>query len=370
MTNNINIELHLIQNFSPACLNRDDTNSPKDCEFGGVRRARISSQAIKRAIRDMFKADPVLPVGYRTKHLQDLLVSRVMGGQEPDEKQIEYIDSFTTEYLSKMDKKKTNQTAVLLYLGDNELDYIANLLKEGLEEGKKFKKDKKIETELAEMTKAADISLFGRMMAENPGFNVDAACQVAHAISTHRVDMDFDFFTAVDDLNPSEETGAGMMGNTGFNSACFYRYSLINWKQLQENLAGDRKLSIDVIKNFMEASIKAIPTGKQNSFAAQNPPMFGLFVVRKNGTPCSLANAFVKPVYPRQDADLVANSVAELATFHNNFKKVYGDGDIVCEALFHLTDGKNLGELAQADCGSVKAAIETSLKALTTALED
>lgn len=268
----INFELHLIQNFAPSCLNRDDTNSPKDCEFGGVRRARISSQAIKRSVREMFKTDPAISTGSRTKHLKDLIVKRVLCDAEPDEKQTEYIEEFIKIYFSKLDSKKTELTAVLLYLGDNELDYIAGILKEGLEQNKKFKKDKAVEAELNKMVKAADISLFGRMMAANPNLNVDAACQVAHAISTHRVDMDFDFFTAVDDLNQGEETGAGMMGNTGFNSACFYRYSLINLEQLIENLDGDSKLALDVIKAFAEASIKAIPTGKQNSFAAQNPP--------------------------------------------------------------------------------------------------
>ena len=179
------------------------------------------------------------------------------------------------------------------------------------------------------------------MLAEQPGRNTDGACQVAHAISTHKVDMEMDFYTAVDDLNPEEETGAGMMGVVGFNSACFYRYALVDRDQLARNLASkanrkqgkwteeltadDYREADKVSRAFLEAMVYAIPTGKQNSFAAQNLPSFGLFVRRRGGVPVSLANAFATPVRPtKQKDDLVGLSVAALTNHWDELKEVYG----------------------------------------------
>lgn len=366
--NNLNIELHLIQNFAPSCLNRDETNAPKDCDFGGVRRARISSQSIKHAVRNNFKTNPAISVGHRTKHLKDLLTERLQDNQYDPKKLSQYLDDFIAAYFSKMDKAKGKEhlTSVLLYLGESELQHITSLIVDGLETGKKFQKDKSVEAELKSMAKAADIALFGRMMAENPELNIDAACQVAHAFSTHRVDMDFDFYTAVDDLNPKEETGAGMMGNTGFNSACFYRYSLVNWRQLLENLDGDRETALGVMRAFIEASVLAIPTGKQNAFAAQNLPLFGLFILRKNGAPCSLANAFARPVNVIQslDEDLVGRSIESLNDFYDRYQKTYGSDDVVSESLFNIADGERLASLKDRDAGSLKAAITETMEAL------
>ncbi|GFP20300.1 CRISPR system Cascade subunit CasC, partial [Candidatus Hakubella thermalkaliphila] len=190
----------------------------------------------------------------------------------------------------------------------------------------KLKVDDEIKDRIKRAQITDDIALFGRMLAEQPGRNTDGSCQVAHPISTHKVDMEFDFYTAVDDLNPKEEPGAGMMGVVRFNSACYYRYALVDRDQLARNLASktertngawiqaletnDYEESDKVIEAFLEAMVYAIPTGKQNSFAAQNLPSFGLFVRRKDGVPISLANAFCKPVRSTKDADdLVGLSV-------------------------------------------------------------
>jgi len=188
---------------------------------------------------------------------------------------------------------------------------------------------------------SADIALFGRMLAEQPKRNTEAACQVAHPISTHKVDMEMDYFTAVDDLNPQEETGAGMLGEVGFNSACFYRYAVIDRDQLARNVARKterekgKRQTLDakdydeadkVIKAFLEAMVYAIPTGKQNSFAAQQLPSFGLFVRRQGGVPISLANAFAKPVRPsRENDDLIGLSVSRLTEHWDALKKTYGE---------------------------------------------
>jgi len=285
-------------------------------------------------------------------------------------------DIFIKAYLSKIDKKDPERTAVLLYFGEQEIDMIVEIIKEQLwddliaavaKEGEKAQipSDKKILEKIIQAAHSADIALFGRMLAEHPGLGVDAACQVAHAISTHRVDLEMDFYTAVDDLNPGEETGAGMMGTTSYNSACFYRYALLDRNQLVKNL-GDGTSAEDVIADFLRASVMAIPTGKQNSFAAQNLPDFGLFIVRRNGAPLSLANAFAKPVsiFPGRDEDLIGRSVASLAETHARFKEVYGTLGIVSEALFHTVDPNRLNGLAECDHGSVEKAIEITIEAV------
>ena len=155
-----------------------------------------------------------------------------------------------------------------------------------------------------------------------------------------------------------------MMGETGFDSACFYRYAVIDRNQLVANLGGDGALADKVIRAFIEASVIAIPTGKQNSFAAHNKPAFGLFVVRKSGSPCSLANAFAKPVSIdlHVDEDLVGLSIQALSKHYSSYKKVYGCQDVVCEWVFQIDHDKRLGDLADKDKGSLKLAINAVME--------
>jgi len=386
-SNNIKIELHLIQNFAPSCLNRDDANAPKDCEFGGVRRARISSQCIKKSNRRYFRDSASVDIGQRTKLLKGELVSRLVASGKSEKQAGEAVEVFVDAYYSKADAKKPEQTAVLLYIGEPEIaeatacieqqweallqcaskSETTNGKKSGKEES--FTADKAVAERLQHAKLSADIALFGRMLAENPAMRVDAAVQVAHAISTHRVDMDFDFFTAVDDLNPASETGAGMMGETGFNSACFYRYALIDRDELIKNLGGDQASADKVIHAFMEAFVIAIPTGKQNSFAAQNPPDFGMIVVRQNGFPCSLANAFAQPIriVPGQDEDLVGRSIEALCKLHPKIKSVYGSGGLVSEAIWHTGHDSRLGDLGDSAWASFADAVETTMTAIAGA---
>ena len=176
------------------------------------------------------------------------------------------------------------------------------------------------------------------MMAEHPGANIDAACQVAHALSTNKVSMEMDYYTAVDDLSPEEETGAGMIGFTGFNSSCFYRYATIDLDQLKENLAGDGVLAAKAVEAFLRASVTALPTGKQNSMAAHNPPDTIFAVVRQSGAPVSLANAFCKPVRPGYDSDLMAASIKEMEAYWGRLTKVYGDKGVAAKAICTIPD--------------------------------
>ncbi len=147
--------------------------------------------------------------------------------------------------------------------------------------------------------------------------------------------MEFDFYTAVDDLQPEAETGAGMMGTIEFNSACFYRYANIDCKQLKENLGGDTELAKKTIEAFIRASVNAIPTGKQNSFAAQNPPSVVFAVARKSGS-WSLANAFAKPVWVGENGDLIEESTVKLVDYWGKLAKAYGDKDIQAKPAYTL----------------------------------
>ncbi len=370
------IELHLVQSFAPSNLNRDDTNNPKDCEFGGTRRARISSQCIKRAIRTtpIFAETTRVELGTRTKRLVHQLSQRLVEAGKPKEKADEVLAEFVPKYASKLEKKGQddgkNKTAVLLYVSEQELDHVAETLLESWDQ----LPDKKVLGKLARQlvrehkghTSAPDIALFGRMLAEKPALNLDAACQVAHALSTHRITMEMDFYTAVDDLAPDEETGAGMMGFTGFNSACFYRYARIDWKQLLENLDGDADLAARTVEGFMRAAIEAVPSGKQNAFAAYNPPEFMLAVVREDGMGWSLINAFEKPIRAGHNSGLVAPSVKALDTYWDRLCQVYGTDTLTAVAALPLSPDLPLEHLAEDLVESREAWLDAVIEALPT----
>ena len=256
-----------------------------------MRRARISSQCIKRAIRlePIFAETTQVSSGERTRWLA-MDIKRILQEKGKDEEQaLREATSFISVLLGDMDAKKAERSNVLFYISDEEKTHIANVLLENW--------DIKDETKYIALVKeyiklfenrnsSPDIALFGRMLAKNPKLSLDASCQVAHAISTHRVNMDVDFFTAVDDLLVEDESGAGMIGVTGFNSACYYRYACLDWDQLLKNLDGNCDLALKTVRGFLLSSIRAIPTGKQNSFAAQNPPSFIMTVVRQNEWLC------------------------------------------------------------------------------------
>ena len=337
------VELHMIQNFSPANLNRDDTNNPKDCEFGGVRRARISSQCIKRAMRTspVFAQTTGVDIGKRTKFLVNLLKDQLVEAGKTEEDALNVLTAFVPEYASKLDtKSEANKTAVLLYIGQAEIDNLIQALLDNWDDLSDDKARKKLVRNLVKahkgQTSAPDVALFGRMLAEQPQLNLEAACQVAHAISTHRVTMEMDFYTAVDDLNPDDTAGAGMMGFTGFDSACFYRYARIDWKQLLSNLNNDADLARRTVEGFLRAAVAAVPSGKQNSFAANNPPSLLLAVVRQDGMGWSLANAFERPVRARRDGGLVAPSVEALDVYWSRLCQLYGTDTLTRKAMLAL----------------------------------
>jgi CRISPR system Cascade subunit CasC len=333
------VELHMLQSFAPSNLNRDDTNSPKDCEFGGVRRARISSQCIKRAIRTapVFAETTRVEIGIRTKWLIGRLRGDLVAAGQGEDETTAILTEFVPKFASKLDRDG-ERTAVLLYLSQGEIDNIVERLLaewDNLPEGAD-KLAKALVKAHKGHTSAPDIALFGRMLAEKPELSLDAACQVAHAISTHRITMDMDFFTAVDDLNPEETAGAGMMGFIGYNSACFYRYARIDWKQLQQNLDGDAEVARRTVEGFLRATVVAVPSGKQASFAANSPPSLLLAVVRRDGMGWSLVNAFERPVHADRHGGLVAPSALALDTYWHRLCTIYGDKDLVQVSVVSL----------------------------------
>ena len=355
------IELHILQNFAPSNLNRDDTNSPKECDFGGYRRARISSQCIKKAIRDcdIFKTTINGKEGVRTKLLVLKIAEKITGEKGGNTKVNKVVADIFDE--AGLTPDKDLKTDILVFIDKLALDQIAQMIKTKLTDLEKGNKETKqtIVNELAKIVedkvKTPDISLFGRMLAVKPEsplgkrtLNINAACQVAHAISTSKVGVEFDFYTAMDDLKkPEEEAGAGMMGTVEYNSACFYRYANIDCNQLQINLGGDKELARKTIEAFIRAAVNAIPTGKQNSFAAQNPPSFVFAVVRDSGA-WSLTNAFVKPVRVGETGDLVEQSIEKLVEYWGKLSKVYGDKGIKAKPAFVL-DAQKLAGLDAVD---------------------
>lgn len=334
------LELHILQNFAPSNLNRDDTGSPKTCEFGGYRRARISSQAIKRAIRREFDVSHLVPEEQRAIRSKRF-VERIAEGLVRTGRPADLAPGVAEAGLALLDiaLAKDNKTQYLLYLGAAEVDRIvafcdaqweplaaaATAEKKSAKKGAQDEGAKKLAKELQTALdggRAADLALFGRMLADLPERNIDAASQVAHAISTHQVSSEFDYYTAVDDLKPEDTAGADMIGTVEFNSACYYRYANVDLAQLKKNLGGDEALAEATVRAFLVASRDAIPTGKQNSFAARNAPSFIMTVVRPAGA-WSLANAFVNPVRPSGHG-IIANSMTALDKHWGELTSVYG----------------------------------------------
>lgn len=375
------VEIHVLQNFAPSNLNRDDTGAPKDALFGGSRRARISSQCFKRAVRQHFALSSALgkdDVATRTKRVLDALTSRLVekGRSQEDAGEKSRLALAAMELAIKEDGK----SEYLLFLGQREIQNLASVIHEKWDsitadpsagEGKKGKAKKQAassaDPELKKALdkvfnggKAVDLALFGRMLADMPEKNQHAACQVAHAISTHAVEREFDFYTAVDDLKPEDTAGADMMGTVEFNSACFYRYAALDMEKLVENLQGDSELAKKGLRAFLEGFVVAEPTGKQNTFAAHNPPEFVLLSVCRDIMPRNLANAFEVPVRVKGEQSLTGESARRLLEKARKLEAAFG-GE--CNHfVLNLTDAKVDGFGEQKT--SLKDLLDSGMKAV------
>ena len=346
------LELHLIQNFAPSNLNRDDTGSPKDAYFGGTRRARVSSQSFKRAMRMDFKNREILnseEIGERTKRaheaIRDLLVAAGKENDAADKAAFNAVDAIIKTSVTKNKKgEEEKKSSYLVFLGRDELQKMADVIlshwdafekqitEQDAEKDKKKPRPVELDKTIAKSLegalngkRAVDIALFGRMLADLPERNTDAAAQVAHALGTHALKQrEFDFYTAVDDLKPNDNAGADMLGTVEFGSATFYRYIAIDLAKLRENLDDDALL-LRGLEALLYATVYAAPTGKQNTFAAHNLPSLISAVVRQNASPRNLANAFEMAVKPSENG-YVGQSIRKLDEEWAKQDRIFGQG--------------------------------------------
>ena len=302
------IEIHMLKNYPPVNLNRDDSGAPKTCYFGGVQRGRISSQCLKRSWRtsDLFKQ--LGSTGLRTRRMPEE-VARVLREKGLQEDYVEHAKKMLTGIANKDGKEnaKGSYTEQIVFYSGDDIERLAQAVLDAAaaDGGIKAFKERKAKDFLKLVDGAktrpvtADIALFGRMVTSEAFRDVDAAMQVAHAISTHAVNRESDYFTAVDDLLGNDEVGAGMMGDTDFNSCCYYEYAALDTDQLRENLK-DAPGSKELIDRLVPALIKTMamtnPTGKQNTFAGQVFPSFIMAECKDDKVLLSYVNAFEEAV--------------------------------------------------------------------------
>lgn len=369
------VQMHFLQNHAPSNLNRDQSGSPKDAIFGSYKRGRISSQCLKRSIRrssvfmDEFMASGLL--GMRTQQLPALVrdqlsalnagtdeIAAIMArapeiGRESTKSKKEDEAEEEAEADDKIEEISTGETKQLIFLDTaNELPQLAKKLLQQCQKygAKDFANPKKVK--IADITKAlgqsvprsVDIALFGRMTTSDAFRDIQAASQVAHALSTHTVEQEFDYYTAMDD-HPSAagKVGADMIGDIEFNSCTYYKYINIHWEGLLDNLGGKEQADIAqrAVKALLQAAATAQPSGKQNSFAAFNLPDFILVEVSPKNLPVSYANAFLKPARAYGSKTLMDVSVEQLEQHIQRLSKVYSLAPM--RAFLALNEQKFMG---------------------------
>jgi CRISPR system Cascade subunit CasC len=378
----------MLQSMPPGNLNRDETGQPKKCIFGRVTRARISSQCLKRNFRTYFKHVSGDDLGVRTQFLPRMVADELrkikpeIHEEDLDKIKVALAKKFraevgtvpedTEEGGEKQSETETttppngdsDRTGQLVFFPPPFAKDIAKLMatlmqdkpaayaewmgthakkltkeekkKLTKEEGEKLKKEEKklkddvekFEHDVTELSKSltVDIGMFGRMTTSDLVVNVEAACQVAHALSTHEAFIESDYFTAVDDLKTGP--GAAFMGTgqteTFFDSAVYYKYLNLDVDALKKHLSWEDDKAAHAAGVLLEAAASANPTGKQNSFAAHGAHELILVEVSKKKFPISYANAFLKPV---EGADLMAESAKALGGYVDAVAKAFAPAD-------------------------------------------
>ncbi|MFG2143997.1 type I-E CRISPR-associated protein Cas7/Cse4/CasC [Streptomyces sp. NPDC048696] len=346
------LDIHILQTVPPSNMNRDDTGTPKSAYFGGVRRARVSSQAWKRATRTAF-GDLLSPeeLGVRTKKVAEALAERITARDRALEPVAIELAAETLRVAtgSKIEVPKRKETKAeekgetaapeslyLMFLSSRQLDALAELAVEGAVGGElkalqqHLKENKTRARKAVDTRHSVDIALFGRMVADSADLNVDAATQVAHAISVHKSDIESDYYTAVDDRSMDDESGAGMIGTIDFNSATLYRYAAVDVDELQRNLGlglrPDERPSTPVeraVGAFLEAFITSLPTGKINTFGNHTLPSAVIVKIRDRW-PVSFVGAFEEPVPKTETGGFLREGCERLAEFVPELEKQYG----------------------------------------------
>ncbi|MCI0541717.1 MAG: type I-E CRISPR-associated protein Cas7/Cse4/CasC [Verrucomicrobiales bacterium] len=340
------IELHILQSFPVSCLNRDDVGAPKTATFGGVPRARLSSQCLKRAIRE-YAQDNVPGArfnGQRTKLIVGPFTDALKKHGTPEKAAAEHAANIADK-LAKLDARSGKhgeepQVGTLTFLAPSEIESIAKQVA-GLLKGNPKSKDyeKKLDQFCKEagLLDGADIALFGRMAASLPSLTLEGAAMFSHALSTHRAENDLDFYSAVDDLKPKgEDAGAGMIGTIEFNSAVYYRYAAINLDLLSDpdhlgKLTTEERRK--VVDAFIRSILLATPGARKNSMNAHTLPTFVLGLFKKSGQPLQLVNAFEEPVRPRNG--LLSESKTRLLEHYQELKKTWG---ITCDRELNIPE--------------------------------
>ncbi|WP_291455308.1 type I-E CRISPR-associated protein Cas7/Cse4/CasC [Actinomyces sp. oral taxon 448] len=325
------VDIHIIQNLPPSCVNRDDSGSPKSAIYGGVRRLRVSSQSWKRAARLYF--DDLLDasdVGVRTKRVAGVLAAKIAeDAPELTESALSLAEGVFKTAKIKLSpprgkKNAPQESGYLMFLSAGQIGRLAELAITSARGGEAL--DARTVKKIFKEAHAVDIALFGRMVADDTDLNVDAACQVAHAISTHAAENEYDFFTAVDDeksrSEEEEDAGAGMMGTVEFSSATMYRYATVNLDMLVKNL-GDGEAALRALEVFIKGFCLSMPTGKQNTFANRTVPETVVVSVRED-QPVSLVGAFEKPIPQDADRGYVDRSVESLVRYSSTIEENYG----------------------------------------------
>lgn len=354
------LDLHVLQSVPPSCINRDDTGSPKTAVYGGVVRARVSSQSWKRAMRLMFRENlPKEKIGVRTLRVFEMVADQIRQiGTEGDP------DNMAKQILHNAGlklKPKDNKTDALFFISVSQARALAQL---AVDNPDTFtEKPSKEITSLLKKTlteqPGIDVALFGRMVASDPSMNTDACAQVAHSISTHRVQNEYDYFTAVDDLAPEDTAGAGHIGTVEFNSATMYRYATVAIHELYRYLGED---TIESIHEFVRAFVYSMPTGKQNTFGNRTLPNTVLITVRTD-QPVNLVGAFERPVSSNDEGYLAPSSrrlVRHAQTIYSDF---------LPEPLFTFVTGDLISDLGtpmrfSVLLESLTSAVRNSLEAM------
>ncbi|MCF7807881.1 MAG: type I-E CRISPR-associated protein Cas7/Cse4/CasC [Candidatus Marinimicrobia bacterium] len=343
------IQLHLLTSYPPANLNRDDLGRPKTAKMGGVDRLRVSSQSLKRTWRmsDLFQDALSGHIGTRTKQIGEGVYEKLVAGGIAEKKAIEWAKQIAGQFgaLKKDKDNPLNEVEIeqLVHVSPVEQQGVNELVDKLVAE-QRAPEEEELSLLRHEET-AADIALFGRMLASKPAYNTEAACQVAHAISVHPVVIEDDYFTAVDDLNDhSVDAGASHIGETGFAAGLFYSYICINKSLLIDNLNGDEALANRAISALTEAASKVAPEGKQNSFGSR---AYASYVLAEKGAqqPRSLSVAFLKPVDQHQSEDFATDAITALIGQQQKFDQVYGDCADACYSLNAVTGDGKLAEI-------------------------
>ena len=351
------VEVHILQNHAPSNLNRDDTGSPKEAVFGGHKRARISSQCIKRSIRRsaVFELALVDQLSTRTRSLPELVREKLKAAGLSDE--MAEVGARKASGFGNKEGAETKpnasghfRNAQTIFLTNADVEAVATVIADAAKKANDKSSFEKVSAK--DLQKAAedkglrpiavDMALFGRMVTSEAFVDVEATSQFAHAISTHKIDHEFDYYTAVDDLERSADDeaggGADMIGDVEFNSACYYKYFNVHVDGLVDNLTGKafkrsvtdddetaaRETAGKAIRALIEAACRVTPSGKQNSFAAHQPPSLVWVEIRESNLPVSYANAFCVPVNPKSNDGLEKGSALALKTEAESLTRMYG----------------------------------------------